>query len=1471
MLTPSQFSQTKTNSDKPMITPSEFSQLSPMEQSGGQSLYSNKITDTRTKIVGVDDPKSFKEYGVDTRFSQGDWFDQRAQNQSVGEDIWNGAVRLVGSTGTKLMSGIGYLGGFAGYAATGFSDISKMTDNGFSAYFDGLEKDLKDANPIYKPSWVANGNFFDKATALSFWMDEGVDGAAYMLSSLIPGAGISKGLQLGTKIARIIGAGAKVAGAIDTTVITALSTISEAAQEAHGVQQRVRSELQSQVDAGRMSQAQMETKAAEAARNDFLINGLILLGPNAMESKWFFGNAAKAAERNVLKKIVDDAGNIISDVGPVTKRLVAKEMLKKAAIGVASEGLWEENAQLATENWAVDNATGKEDTNMSGILKNMAENFTTTDGQVSMFLGGIMGLGGGAVGGFRSGRAEVKSIKNAQAKLTGVNATYTADLKNTIRDLYEKETVNGIDQFKKDEQGNLIINKEKAVEVFDKLKSKRDIETLKQVALLTGKKDMFEVLQNVSFSNMAIEHLMYGEGSLEILNKRIDNVAEENKKEYEDIFGMLGEEDKMSIDKVKEDQKKIAKVIYESLEREKDFAGVWEAPEFKNKDELKQYDIFVQNMIGNKALADSRIAFANQKLSQYKEEADRAREKVTGLQGQFDTLQQQLSTLEEYKKVFTKKDLTEAEKELKDSFQRDSYNGNNITKAELEKEIKRTQREIEDIDGYLPSLKDDLETQDQKIEELVNSRAKLKQEYGDLTNNSLKKKIQEEWTNRKVEEEKVAEKVEKAEEAKAEEIQTRENSTSEGTGATDRTTDALQKELDEKQATYDRLAEFIGEDDPEVVAMFNKIIELREKITAMKNGATASEVQPATKEKEAPASIVTPNIDIDKDYDSTVSHTMTTKDELNPEKSASKTADINFKMKNALSGALVDDNASTYSNVVMHKQLEHVLVNSGKIRYFYFKNDENGNPIPSNQSGVDFDFVNSSESLQPGAEIEFRLTEVSKERQDAINSSINIEKARIKEAALRGVKVDESDNYGFGDTTKHIGIYAEDKLIGFVQLPKMFSEASPSTKAQQIARQEIVAERKAIIERLAKGEKVTTTVQQKGKGNYFSRSEKGRTDGSPSVTNQDNTIITPEIRAIDQLEGQSIFGVYKDNGSGGNWDIPTFSTKADTRKALELMRLNVNEVGGFNGQVALMVKTANGTWSPIPVFTNTLSESLQTELWDKLVANKNEEAKVAIANINDIAYASIDDSAMLRIFPFGTDTMLSIGAVGPINLKDIDRHEQEIKEEIKSLRANIVANKINNKEYQEKLAENKALTTNVVTVGGHYFLQPFILFDSILSEEEKEAEPELKSEEEALASSTDNVLEIDMSTLTDLGINPTGYVSTLDATPENKDVIWNKRSYTVEDGIVKDNSGTIIRTESIRAGVLKAEALQNNFFIDVSNYRVLAVLTNKKGVSKREIKIVSLQNNREVTSKLQKAEIAQANPAIGEFIKKFCI
>jgi len=192
-----------------------------------------------------------------------------------------------------------------------------------------------------------------------------------------------------------------------TTGATAVyNTVAEAGIEGSGVFKDVKEQLAQRLHKKPFDQLDVKQKkaiekeAGKAASNVVLANMAILGLPNYLQSKMFFGNgfdATRAMRKTAGKKALSKADvDAIVDNAQKRKRWLdidkdgfkLKAGLKRGSVGdkvvqsIASEGFFEENVQLAIQDYETRRAVqGKNKDRFVGILSNMVNNLNTTEGQ----------------------------------------------------------------------------------------------------------------------------------------------------------------------------------------------------------------------------------------------------------------------------------------------------------------------------------------------------------------------------------------------------------------------------------------------------------------------------------------------------------------------------------------------------------------------------------------------------------------------------------------------------------------------------------------------------------------------------------------------------------------------------------------------------------------------------------------------------------------------------------------------------------------------------------------------------------------------------------------------------------------------------------------------------------------------------------------------------------------------------------
>ena len=351
---------------------------------------------TRTDFIPDEISRKYKDlpYGYIPGIDNDDFYSDRDGFFST---LGKGALRLPSLITTKLGQSLGFLGSLPieGVSAM-FKDgdqniIAAAADNTWSNYFKDLEETVKtDWLPTYNSAADRNKGFFGRMfTDGDFWMDDVVDGAAFMAAAWIPGIGLSK-LGAGNKIVgamgkafgkpipnpstianvEAVGAGTayfrnaqKIASGLDKVNAWAMATASESLFEASGIKDNVYKSLTTNqfgqpVINPETGEAYTEDEkrriAGKSAQGSFYMNAALLGITNLFElpiiAKQFgkvsgmavgLRGGAALGEDLALKTATSRWGKFLeSNYGAMAKGLGA---------GILREGLVEENAQLAIQ------------------------------------------------------------------------------------------------------------------------------------------------------------------------------------------------------------------------------------------------------------------------------------------------------------------------------------------------------------------------------------------------------------------------------------------------------------------------------------------------------------------------------------------------------------------------------------------------------------------------------------------------------------------------------------------------------------------------------------------------------------------------------------------------------------------------------------------------------------------------------------------------------------------------------------------------------------------------------------------------------------------------------------------------------------------------------------------------------------------------------------------------------------------
>lgn len=352
-------------------------------------------------------------------------------------------------------------------------------------------------------------------------------------------------------------------------------------------------------------------------------------------------------------------------------------------------------------------------------------------------------------------------------------------------------------------------------------------------------------------------------------------------------------------------------------------------------------------------------------------------------------------------------------------------------------------------------------------------------------------------------------------------------------------------------------------------------------------------------------------------------------------------------------------------NVVMMHLFNHYF----KDGRFIFTRDEEGYPQLDNNSNLDIDELNR---IQKGDKVVINYVNLTKTQEESYS------------------KLKDYDG-------KHLGIYSNSKLVGFVQQPHIANDSDISKKI----REDLITYRKYVINKLNKSEIVEEAINDKNNGNLYTKlNPNGRIDPI------NNILESP--RTKDLVNGLPVFA-YSD---GEFIKIKSLRATNIQKKELEDALSGFPRSYGKKGQVFQVVKDLKDSWSVIPIYTNLINDITAEKIVQSLSNYKdNSDIKRIIIDLNKFIYSSRSKKGA-NLLINNTNGPIEIKVNGNnYTLKDINSNpiqRSRFIEDLKTQRQNISIDLINSKDEQKSLLERNTLVTNVIPFKDEYFVQPYI-------------------------------------------------------------------------------------------------------------------------------------------------------------------
>ena len=483
---------------------------------------------------------------------------RRSRNQGAWETVGIGAARLAGKTLTKTAEGAGFIAGLAGidnnseaYGSGLSAWIAGAADNALSTLASDMEQKLEDITPLYNSIEDKAANkvsVFNNLMDGDFWAGDAVDATAFLLSAYLTGGGVAEA-KLGQGLAKSLakrglmsGNLNKVANATNHLTATALQTASESMFEAKELRDNLREQISKEkygVDFSFLTpeqQKEINVEVAPAAAKTFGLNMLLLAPSNALEMKNLMKSSTRLAGKTEgvaaqgLQTTLTEGNKLQNFLNTQTGTILYNQ-----AKNILSEGLYEENAQLAVSELLKANRDADlfSLSTYGNLVSKMGENFETEEGKKSMLLGSLIGGISGTMGGVKEYNAN-KKAKDYAITATGKELANMFSVNNIFETEEYTEDVDGKPvtktRYKLGDDNAPIIDNNKLQAV---LKQKQEFEFLDDVATLAEEKGddvLYGLAKNNAINRWIKSH--FASGTEDLLEDKINYLQRLSDTEY---------------------------------------------------------------------------------------------------------------------------------------------------------------------------------------------------------------------------------------------------------------------------------------------------------------------------------------------------------------------------------------------------------------------------------------------------------------------------------------------------------------------------------------------------------------------------------------------------------------------------------------------------------------------------------------------------------------------------------------------------------------------------------------------------------------------------------------------------------------------------------------------------------------------------------------------------------------------------
>ncbi len=393
-----------------------------------------------------------------------------AANQSFISKVASGVVSRGTSIFPKIGQNVAHMAGAINYGVDYMFEAAKFLtteegtkfepdvdpamiwDNQLAETFKIVDDKLLEELPVYKHHYERYGSLKDQMRGTAFWANDLLDGIAFLGMAYVTGAGIgaaSKGM-LFSKAFLATTKGKQAVQSVKTISATVLNAMGESGFETKDyndsqrdfISYREYGEAYKQLPED--LQKEIKEQVAPGAARVYRGNLGVLILPNYVQSRFMYGSAGRAAKG--VRNAVRSGKMTASDIK------VWKEGLKGGGLSALTEGLWEEGMQHSLQTYNERKISSNQDWGdyMNGLANQWVDNWATTEGQKSMMLGALIGLGFGGIGGVGQAMAKKKFISEEEkiwddlTKILDINNQwYTEHISAPFQKHKNKKTVNG--------------------------------------------------------------------------------------------------------------------------------------------------------------------------------------------------------------------------------------------------------------------------------------------------------------------------------------------------------------------------------------------------------------------------------------------------------------------------------------------------------------------------------------------------------------------------------------------------------------------------------------------------------------------------------------------------------------------------------------------------------------------------------------------------------------------------------------------------------------------------------------------------------------------------------------------------------------------------------------------------------------------------------------------------------------------